>query len=412
MKSTIKERTHTEVTLEVTIDSDTVNQKLDEIYNKTVQELDIPGFRKGKVPKSFVKARFGNDVFYEDAQEDLVEEFLPKALVENSLDPVSQPKTKIEEFERDKDFTFEASLEILPELELEEYTGIDVQDPGTEEVTEEEIEEKLAELQEQNGQLVPKDGGEVESGDYILVSTPEGGTDQVQVSEDNRSSEFIGKTAGDEVELSSGPEGEEEDTVQFTIEEIKQLDLPSIDDEFAKDLGHEDLGGLRTEIKSDLFTQKEEERAEELGDKIVDKILESTDFSPPEKMIKNMADDQVSETKEQMGAESFAELLKEKGKSEEEVTEDIEESTRERFKRKLVLDEIADEEEGIELTDEELEEKLEAEADRQGVNPIKLKNQLRANDRMESYRESLIQEKVVDFLIDSANLISEEDNNE
>lgn len=411
MKSTIKERTDTEVTLEVTIDSDTVNQKLDEIYNKTVQELDIPGFRKGKVPKSFVKARFGDDVFYEDAQEELVKEFLPKALEENSLDPVSQPKTKTEEFERDEDFTFEASLEILPELELEEYTGIEVQDPGTEEVTEEEIEEKLAKLQEQNGQLVPKDEEKVESGNYILVSTPEGGTDQVQVSEDNRSSEFIGKTAGDEVELSSGPEGEKEDTVKFTVEEIKQLDLPPIDDELAKDLGHEDLESLRTEIKSNLFTQKEEERAEELGDKIVDKILQSTDFSPPEKMIKNMADDQVSETKEQMGAESFAELLKEKGKSEEEVTKDIEESTRERFKRKLVLEEIA-EEEGIEVTDEELEEELEAEADRRGVNPIKLKNQLRANDRMESYRESLIQEKVVDFLIDLANLISEEDNNE
>ncbi|MEF8726462.1 MAG: trigger factor [Candidatus Bipolaricaulota bacterium] len=411
MKSTIKERTDTEVTLEVTIDSNTVNQKLDEIYNKTVQELDIPGFRKGNVPKSFVKARFGDDVFYEDAQEELVEEFLPKALEENSLDPVSQPKTKIEEFERDEDFTFEASLEILPELKLDEYTGIEVQDTGTEEVTEEEIEEKLAELQEQNGQLVPKDEEEVESEDYIVVSTPEGGTDQVQVTEENRSSEFLGKTVGDEVELSSGPEGEEEDAVQFTVEDIKQLDLPPIDDELAKDLGHEDLESLRTEIKSDLFSQKEEERAEELGDRIVDKILDSTDFSPPEKMIKKMADDQLSQTKEQMGAESFSELLKEKGKSEEEVTKDIEESTRERFKRKLILDEIA-ELEGIEVTDEELEEELEAEADRQGVNPIKLKNQLRANDRLESYRETLIHEKVVDFLIDSANLISEEDNNE
>lgn len=409
MKSTIKERTDTEVTLEITIDSDTVNQKLDEIYNKMVQELDIPGFRKGKVPKSFVKARFGDDVFYEDAQNELIEEFLPEAIEENSIDPVSQPKTKIQEFERDEDFTFEASVEVLPELELEEYTGIEVQDPGTEEVTEKDIEERLEELREENGQLVPKEEEVVEPGDYILVSGPEGGTEQTEVTEDDPTKQFIGKSVGAEVEL--GTDSEEEETAQLTVQEIKQLDLPSVDDEFAKDLGHEDLESLRTEIKSDLFSQKEEERTEELGDKILDKILDSTDFSPPKKMIKKIADDKVSETKEQIGSDSFAELLEKQGKSEEEVAKDIEESARKQLKRSMVLDEIA-EQEGIGLADEELEEELESEAARQGVNPIKLKNQLRANDKLESYRDSLIHEKVVDFLIDSANLISEEDNNE
>ena len=208
MKSTVKERKPTEVKLEITIDSNTVNNKLDEIYRKTVEELDLPGFRKGKVPKSFVKARFGDDVFYEDAQKELVEEYLPQALEENEVNPVSEPETEIDDFERGEDFTFEAIVEVMPDVELEDYKGIEVEDPGTDEVTEEEIEEELQSLREENGQLVPKDGA-VEAGDHVTVTDSDGNTQEVEVSgdEDNPTSDLIGKTVGDSVEVNSESPG-------------------------------------------------------------------------------------------------------------------------------------------------------------------------------------------------------------
>ena len=409
MKSTIKERKPTEVTLEVTIDSNTVNNKLDQIYRKTVEELDLPGFRKGKVPKSFVKARFGDDVFYEDAQQELVEEYLPQALEENEISPVSEPETEIEDFERGEDFTFEASVEVMPEVELEDYTEIEVEDPGTEEVTEEEIEEKLQSLREENGQLVPKEGGVVEAGDRVTVSDPDGNTQEVQVSKDeeNPTSSLIGKSVGDEVEVNA----ETEEEIKLEVSDIKELELPEVDDEFAKDLGYDDLENLRTEIKSDLFEQKEDERTDEIGDKILEKIIEKNDFSPPEKMLENIVNDKVEETKQQIGSDSFADLLEQEGKTEEDWIEDVEKSTEEQLKQRLVLDKIAELEE-IELSDEEFEEKLEEQADGQGVNPIKLKNQLKAQDQLEPYRDSLVHEKVFDFLIDSAKLISKEDNDD
>lgn len=407
MKSTVKERTDSEVRLEVTIDSSTVNQKLDEIYNKTVQELDVPGFRKGKVPKSFVKARFGDDVFYEDAQNELVEEYLPEALKENGIDPVSQPETDVVEFERDEDFTFEASIEVMPELELGDYEDIEVEDPGTEEVSEEDIEARLEEIREDNGQLVPKEGEEVEADDYVLVSDSEGNSQQVNVGEDDPTSDLIGKSVGDEVAIGS----EEGEGPELHVEEIKKLELPELDDELAKDLGYDDLEGLRTDIKSDLFEEQEEERTEELRERVLNEILEETEFSPPERMIQNMVDERVSETREQLGSQKYSEILEEQGKTEDEVAEEIEESARAQLKRRMVLNEVAKQEE-IELTDEEFENKLEEEAEKQDVNPIKFKNQLKAEDQLESFRESLTQEKVLDFLLDSANLISEEDNND
>nr|AGF92936.1 trigger factor [uncultured organism]AGF93312.1 trigger factor [uncultured organism] len=407
LKSTVKERTDSEVRLEVTIESSTVNEKLDEIYNKTVQELDVPGFRKGKVPRSFVKARFGDDVFYEDAQNELVEEYLPEALKENGIDPVSQPETEIVDFERDEDFTFEASVEVMPELELGDYTDVEIEDPGTEEVSEEEIEEKLEEMREENGQLVPKEGEVVEDGDYVLVSDPDGNTQQVNVSEDDPTSDLIGKSVGDQVII--GPN--EEEGARLEVEEIKELQLPELDDELAKDLGHDDLQSLRTDIKSNLFEEKEEEREEELKDRVLEDLLESTEFSPPERMIQNMVDERVSETKEQLGSEKYSEILEEQGKTEDEVAQDIEESARKQLKRRMVLNEIARQEE-IEMTDEEFENRLEEEAEQQDVNPIKFKNQLKAEDQLESYRESLNQEKVLDFLLEQANLTSEEGKDE
>lgn len=410
MKSTIKDRKQTEVTLEITIDSNTVNDKLDEIYKKTVQELDLPGFRKGKVPKSFVKARFGDDVFYEDAQKELVEEHLPRALEENEIDPVSEPETEIEEFERGEDFIFEASVEVMPEVELEDYTEIEVEDPGTEEVTEEDIEEELQSLREENGQLVPKEEGAVEAGDHVTVSDPDGNTQEVKVSEDEDSptSDLIGKSVGDEVEVSAESSEEE---IELEVSDIKELELPEIDDEFAKDLGYDDLENLRTEIKSDLFEQKEQERTDEIGEKILERIIEKNDFSPPEKMLNQIVNEQVEDTKQQIGAESFADLLEQEGKTEEDWIEDVEKSAEEQLKQRLVLDRIA-ELEDIELSDEEFEEELEEQAEKQGVNPIKFKNQLRAQDQLDPYRDSLRHEKVFEFLIDSANLISEEDNDE
>ncbi|MFB6214956.1 MAG: trigger factor, partial [Candidatus Bipolaricaulia bacterium] len=301
-------------------------------------------------------------------------------------------------------------VEVMPEVELEDYEGIEVEDPGTEEVTEEEIEEELQSLREENGQLVPKEEGVVEAGDHVTVSDPDGNTQEVEVSEDedNPTSDLIGKSVGDEVEVASETPDEE---IELEVSDIKELELPDLDDEFAKDLGYDDLESLRTEIKSDLFEQKEEQRTDKIGENILEKIIEKNDFSPPKKMLEQIVNDKVEETKQQIGDDSFANLLEQEGKTEEDWIEDLEKSTEEQLKQRLVLDRIAELEE-IELSDEEFEEELEEQAERQGVNPIKLKNQLRAQDRLESYRDSLKHEKVFEFLIDSANLISEEGNDE
>lgn len=412
MKAKITEREATEVTLEVTIESDVVDSKLDEIYQKSKQEIDLPGFRKGKVPRSFIEARFGEDVFYDDAKEELIQEYLPQALEEHDINPVSEPETESKKFSKGEDFAFEVSVEVMPEVEIPDYSEIVIEDEGAEAVSEEDVEEKLVELQEENGQLVPKDEGPVESGDYVTVSYGDEGEQQVRVNEDENPElkEFIGAEVGDEIELKSMEEGSGESPV-LTIETIKELDLPEIDDEFARDLGYDDLESLRTKVKTELFEDREEEKTERLGEKILEEIIEESGFEPPEKMLKSISESKIEDTISDVGEEKFSELLDEQGKTRDDFEADIQKSAREQIARRVIVQRIA-EENDIELTDDEFDEELEEEADRQDVNPIKLKNQLKAQDQMDSYRSALLRRKVYDFLIDSVELTTEEGEDE
>lgn len=415
MKSKITERKETEVTLEITIESERVSEELDKLYDRTKQELDLPGFRKGKVPKSFLKAKFGDEMFYDDAKEELIKEYLPQALEENDIHPVSEPETDSKEFSRDEDFVFETTVEVMPEVEIGDYTDIEVEGVESEKVTDEDIQGELENLQQENGQLVPKEDETIEKADYVTIADPDGNTQQIQVQfdedEETPLEKFVGKEMGDSLKIAPGEGDEGAETVELTIQEIKELELPEIDDEFAKDVGAEDLEALRTKVKTEMFEEREDKRVEELGDKILRKIIEDSGFEPPDKMLENISDNKLDETVDELGEDKFAEVLESEGKTREEFAEDIQQSAQEQISERLVVQKIA-ELEDIELTDEEVEEELEVEANKQGTNPIKLKNQLRAQDQLESYKNALLRRKVYEFLIDSANIIIEEGKDE
>mgnify|MGYP006287659981 CR=1 FL=1 len=404
MKSKVKEQSETEVTVEVTLPSDRVNEVLDKIYQQNVQELDIPGFRKGNIPRSFLKARFGDDIFHEQAQEELINEALPEALAEQELKSVSEPDIEIVNFEEDEDFTFEATVEIMPEVEVSNYKDMKIEDVPFEPVEEEEIEERLTELRREQGQLVPKEEEEVEDSDIVILEDDEGNMDRITVDgeEGSPTKPLIGQKVGQLANLHSEdlniPEGK-----TFTIADLKKVELPELDDELARDFGHESIEEMREDLKQELQTEKEEERNEKLKDKIVEKIIDSSGFSAPEEMVKNVAQERMRNFKEQLGEESYQKYLEGQSTTEGKFQQKLIDSARSEIQRELILDKIA-EQEGITLTDEEFEERLERKAEESDVNPVKFKSQLKAEDELESYRESLVREKVLDFLLSNVDI--------
>ena len=411
MKSEITEKGDTEVSIKVKIEKGKVNSKINEIYQKTASELDIPGFRKGKVPKGFLKARFGEDVFDEDSQQELINEYLPQALEEQEIEPVSEPDVDIENFSEGEDFVFTATVEILPDVELGDYKEISIEEEEIEEVTDEEIEEELERMRESNGQIEPKESETIENKDKVTLVNNKGNEGRVTARDEESSpmKELIGKKVGDKVELDLG-RGEEKPT-EFEVKDVKQVVLPELDDDFAIDQGYESMEELKKELKSDIWERKETQKENNLKESILDRVIENSKISPPEKMVNRMVDNRMDQTKNQLGEDQFASMLAQQDRKEEDFREEIENSVREEIKRNLILDKIA-EQENIELDDKEFDSKLEEEAKRQDSNPIKLKNQLKAQDQLESFREQLKRDKVLEFLLSKAKIEEKEETNE
>ncbi|MFP4589221.1 MAG: trigger factor [Candidatus Acetothermia bacterium] len=406
MKSKLAEEEGNEITLAIEIESERVDSTLSEVYQKSVQEMEIPGFRKGKVPKSFIKARFGDDVFHEQAQEELIGEFLPEAWREHGIKPVSEPEIDVEQFEEGKKFLFKATAEVLPQVELGQYKGLELSPVEIESSIEDRMEKELEHLREEHAQVVPKEGDTVEPGDIVLLEDSEGNRKQVEVPEEDSDTplaELLGHQTGDSITLDS-----QEDVEQFEIAEVKQLDLPELDDEFARDLEYDDLSALKSKVKTDLLSQLEEEREEQLHQQILDRVAEYSDFEPPQKMIENIASNRMESLSEQVGEESFDDLLSQEGKTREEMKEQIAQSAEQELKRELLLGEIA-EEEGISVSEEELEQRLEEEAQDRGIELLKFKNQLKAEDKLEGYRKQFEQEKVLEFLMNHAQIQEDDD---
>lgn len=391
MKVEAQQKSPTEHVVKVEIPQDVVTRKLEALYRKVAQEIELPGFRRGKVPRSFLEARFGKDFLYEDAQNELICEYLPQALQELALSPASTPKTTVVEFERGKPFTFEASVEVLPQIDVRDYMGVELEDIPKKQVDQKELEAALETLRWEHGTLVPKRQGRnldiAEAGDVALLLRKVGGREEeFQLRLDPQqelSKKLIGKRVSDEIEMEE--EGQKE---RVKILALKSVELPD-DQELAKVLGHDSVERLHDGVKADLEKSAEEEREQKLKAKLLDMILERNPVPVPPRMV----DELVIRD---------AEALKRRGidLSDEQIAEHKRRVERQ-VKRDLILDAIK-KKENIKLSDEEFSELLKQEAEKQGMNELKFKALLEQQGRLNSLREELENQCVLDLIFKSA----------
>jgi trigger factor len=139
------------------------------VYRRYGREVQVPGFRKGHVPRTLLDSRFGKAMFAEEAQSDLEEKHLSEALTALSLRPVTPPQTKRVSFAEAEPFVFEATFSVLPDLALPEYRGIELSIPEAKPVTEEDVQAALEEIRRQYATLAPKEGDTVSAGDIVRV---------------------------------------------------------------------------------------------------------------------------------------------------------------------------------------------------------------------------------------------------
>lgn len=391
MKATKESKGPTQVVVRVEIPAETVSRKIDELFRRATQEIHLPGFRPGHVPRAVLEARFGKDFLNEDAQAELIEEYLPQALQQLQLRPISPPQTKPGEFDPQKDFTFEAEIEVLPDLTVPKYTGIEVEDIPVQPVQDSEIDAVIERLRVDHAMLIPKVGERsalVEAGDIVEVRIS--GEDQIrewQATPGEATEKLIGHKIGETLTLAV-----DDQPIALRIEGVKILEKPDLD-ELAKTLHHEDIVALRAKIRQELEESRARRRERDLKLKILDTIVAQTAIELPERFVEHLVAQELERLHQQGLPEPSAQDVKK-----------LKESIERRVKRELVLEAIK-KQENLALSDADFEKLLEEEAKRREMNPIKLRALLEREGQLQSFRAELEDERVLHFLYENAKII-------
>ncbi len=369
------------VKFEITVEAAKFQEAIKRAYNKNVKNFNVPGFRKGKVPMAIVKKYYGTGILMEDAINFAIEGSYSKALEENNIIPVDYPQVDIVTAEEGKDFVYTAEVTVYPEVELGEYKGLNIAKPSYE-VTEEDLNARLKEMQEKNARVETKEDGEVATGDTAVIDFKgyiddvafEGGEGKDYSLEigsgtfiDNFEDQLIGAKAGDKVEVNvTFPEnyGKEElnnkkAKFEVLVKEIKVKELPEIDDEFAKETSEFDT---LEELKADLTKKMEEantNRSEkEHEEAIIKAVVENAKVEIPEVMIEKEIDAMVKNLEQRLQYQglNLEQYFQFTGTDEAKMRDYMKENAEVKVKTDLVLEAI-EKAENIDASEEEIKEK-------------------------------------------------------
>ncbi|WP_026894215.1 trigger factor [Clostridiisalibacter paucivorans] len=428
MSSTIVKKENNNVTLKIEVSSETFEKAIQKSYLKNRGRFNIPGFRKGKTPRKIIESRYGVEVFYEDAVNFVLPDAYDKAIEEHDLKPVDRPEIDIEELEKDKPVVFKVDITVKPEVKLGEYKGIEAEKVEYN-VTEEDVEAELKNMQERNSRLIAVEYRAAKEGDTVVIDYEgyvgdeqfEGGTAENQTLELGSNTfipgfeeQLVGKNVEDDVDVKvTFPEeyhSEElagkEAIFKVKIHEVKEKELPALDDEFAKDVSEFDtLEELKADLKKKMEDEAEQKEKNETQSKVIEKVLEGVEVDIPEAMIEAQIDSEIKNFEyrllyQGLNMEKYLSLTNTKI---EDLREQIKPTAENFVKTDLVLEAISKAEE-IEVTEEEVEKELAKLAKQYDQDLDKFKKNMRDED-LEYIKMGIIKSKTVDMLVDNAKLV-------
>ncbi len=418
------------VRLTVTIDKDTVNEKYNEVVKHYAKEAQVKGFRKGKVPFEIMERKFGDSLKWE-ATHQLLDESLRETLeeIEEKPLPYSQPELDGEvELQKDEDFTFSVKYDVYPKIELGEYNGVEVEVDEIE-ITDEDMERELKNIQEQNAVVQEKSSGAVEQDDIVTIDYWELDEND-EPKDDTRREDFvftvgtgynlykldddiIGMEAGAEkVVTKEFPDDYEHSElagqtkkVGVKIKTIKQRELPELDDELAQDVSekYETLEDLKRDIRKRLEEAAENRMRDEKVQKILDKIVENSELELPGSMLDAELDQFWQEFVQKFQAvpEQIEQMLAAQGMTKDDFKQRWREDAEKRLSRRLVVQKILENEE-IEVSDEEFDADIKEKAEASSMDLEQTREYIEQNNMTEYLRREVRERKLYDQLIERA----------
>ena len=398
---------------------------IEKAYQKSKNKLSIPGFRKGKVPRRMIEQMYGKEIFFEDAANIVIPSAYADAVDECTEEIVSQPTIDIVQVESGKPFIFTAEVALKPEVTLGKYKGIEVEKEDLT-VTDEEIDAAIDRERENNARTISIEDRAVQDGDMTVLDFEgfvdgaafEGGKGEnypLTIGSNTFipgfEEQLIGAEIDKEVEVNvTFPEDYQESTLagkpavfKCTVKEIKEKELPELDDEFASEVSEFDtLAEYREDVKKNLFEKKEEEAKAVKEEKVVDAIIEDAQMDIPEAMLttqqRQMADDFAKRV--QMQGISIDQYFQFTGLTEGACFEQLKPQAEQRIKSRLVLEAVA-KAENFEVSEEEYKDEIKKMAESYRMAEDKLTEMISSFEE-KVIREDLCIRKALDFVVEHA----------
>lgn len=414
MLKAVEHISETKKRLKIEVLPDIIDKEVNTALEKLRQRVKLPGFRQGKAPLSLIEKRFGKEA-EADAFERLISDSYRNALKEANIIPVSQPVFEESiDFKRNNPLSMTLTVEVRPTLNSLKYEGIKVKDIPVN-VEEADIEGTLKRLQEEKTVYEPSEE-EIKVGDIVVIDLKEvgGGTatlnDQmIRVGDEffphEISNSLIGKKKVDEISLTAKfPEvfpirelAGKNSELMVMIKEVKKAHPPSLDEEFAKDVGFDSLSALRSHIEDEILKAKKDTKEKILKAEIMKRIIEENEFPAPESLVEKEFEDLMA------NAQLKGQLPNLQDRQEEQaLKEKLREDAIRNIKAELLIN-IIGEKEGIQVEDEEVKREISSLAERLRLSPENVVKYFVSRDgSMEGLRHSIFEEKVLDLLLKKA----------
>ncbi len=401
-------------------------EALQKAYKTQRNKFTVDGFRKGKAPRKIIEAKYGEDIFFEDALDELFRQGYPEAVDTLGLKPVDRPSLDFgeEKLEKGKDFTVTVTVTVAPEVVVKDYKGVQVE-KVLKQINEEDVDKELETLRNRNARLVAVDrkaqDGDTVSLDYsgfVGEEQFEGGTAENQTLVLGSGTfipgfeeQLIGSGAGDQTDVRvTFPEdyhaenlAGKEAIFKCKIHDVKERELPEVDDEFAKDVSEFDtIAEFKGDIRAKLEKQALEASEFETKNAVMEKVYAANDIDVPKVMIEDQADQMLQEFSQQlsyqgMNLEMYCQYLQ---KTEDDIRKELMPDAEKRVKSRLIIEAVADAED-IQATPEDIDSEMEAMAKQYNMEVEKLKGLFDAENSRYLVQDIRMR-KAIDFIYSQA----------
>ena len=429
MKSAAESLSPTRVKLTIEVPFEELKPSLDEAYQKIGQQIQVPGFRKGKVPPVVVDQRIGRGAVLDEAVNDALPKVYVQALQENDLQPLSQPEVDVTNFADGEVLEFTAEVDVKPEIELPDYDHLEATVDDVK-VTDEDVEEQLQGLRErfatlndverpaadddfvtidlaasENGE--PVEGGQVEGQSYqVGKGTMIDGLDEA----------LQGLSAGESATFRSalmgGEQAGQEVDIEVTVHAVKEQELPELDEEFAQQASEFDtVDEVRADLRERLTRAKRLEQASAARDAVLESLLERVEVPLPDGVVADELGGRRQQIAQQLAYAGMTheQYLESEGQTDEEYEADLDRRVRDAITAQFVLDEIAQKEQ-MGVSEQELTQHLVRRAQQSGVSPDEYAKHAMEHDHISALVSEVVRGKALAHVVEQS-IVTDESGN-